>query len=112
MPVEYLVRISLPDDGWDVNMLEETCWKAGKEAAQGLFLSALEQRDQGVVALAEGDSKGKVRRYLTTRMGIIGFHRSEAPGQPQFIMIRILLKAKVYPVSSSMVNWYAASWVS
>ena len=31
MQVEYLVRISLPDDGWDVNMLEEACWKAGYE---------------------------------------------------------------------------------
>jgi len=43
MQVEYLVRISLPDDGWDVNMLEETCWKASKEAGQKLLVSALEQ---------------------------------------------------------------------
>ena len=44
MQVEYLVRISLADDGWNVNMLEEACWKAGREASRGLFLSALEQR--------------------------------------------------------------------
>ena len=50
MQVEYLVRISLPDDGRDVNILEEACWKAGREASQGLFLSALEQRDREVVA--------------------------------------------------------------
>ena len=62
MQVEYLVRISLPDDGWDVNMLEEACWKGGREASQRLFLSALEQRDREVVALAEGDNKGKVMR--------------------------------------------------
>ena len=30
MQVECLVRISLPDEGWDVNMLEATCWKAGR----------------------------------------------------------------------------------
>ena len=77
MQVEYLVRISLPDDGWDVNMLEEACWEAGREASQGLFLSALEQRDREVVALAEGKEKGKVMRYLTTRLGVIGFRREK-----------------------------------
>ncbi len=41
MQVEYLARISLPDDGWDVNMLEEACWEAGREASRGLFLLAL-----------------------------------------------------------------------
>lgn len=72
------MRISLPDDGWDVNMLEEACWKAaGREASQGLHLSALEQRDREVVALAEGEDKGKVRRYLTTRLGIIAFQREK-----------------------------------
>ncbi len=76
MPVEYLVRISLPDDGWDVNMLEETCWKAGKEAAQGLFLSALEQRDQGVAALAEGDSKGSYPLDKATGLSGVGCRRS------------------------------------
>ena len=59
MQVEYLVRISLPDDGWDVNMLEEACWKVGREARQGLFLSALEQRDREVVALAKGEEGGR-----------------------------------------------------
>ena len=52
MQVEYLVRISLPDKGWDVNMLEEVCWRAGREASQRLFLSGLEQGDREVVALA------------------------------------------------------------
>lgn len=60
MHVEYLIRISLLDNGWDVNMLEEACWKAGREAGQGLFLSALEQRDREVVALAGEEGKGKV----------------------------------------------------
>jgi len=41
MQVEYLARISLSDDGWDVNMLEEACWEAGREASRGLFLLAL-----------------------------------------------------------------------
>ena len=82
MQVEYLVRISLPDEGWDVNMLEETCWRAGREtASQGLFLLGLEQRDREVVALAEGDNKGKVPPWLTTRLGIIGFRREKVnPG--------------------------------
>jgi len=77
MQVEYLVRISLPDDGGDVNMLEDACWKADREASQGLFLLALEQRDREVAALAEGEGKGKVMRYLTTRLGVIGFRREK-----------------------------------
>ncbi len=77
MQVEYLVRISLPDEGWDVNMLEEACWKAGREASQGLFLSALEQRNEEVVALAGKESKGKTMRYLTTRLGNITFYREK-----------------------------------
>jgi hypothetical protein len=68
---------TLPDEGWDVNMLEEVCWRAGREAGQRLFLSALEQRDQEVVALAHGDNKGKVLRWLTTRLGIICFRREK-----------------------------------
>ncbi len=77
MQVEYLVRISLPDGGWDVNMLEEACWKAGREASQGLFLSALEQRDEEVVALAGKESKDKVMRYLTARLGNITLYREK-----------------------------------
>jgi len=73
MQVEYLVRIGLPNEGWDVNMLEGRY----TEASQGLFLSALEQRDREVAALVEGDNKGKVPRWLTTRLGIIGFRREK-----------------------------------
>ena len=62
MQAEYLVRISLPDEEWDVNMLEEACWKASGEAGQGLFVSALQQKDQEVVTLAAGEPKGKVPR--------------------------------------------------
>ena len=43
MQVEYLATMSLPDDGWDVNMLEEVCWKAAGNAAKELFLRALRQ---------------------------------------------------------------------
>jgi hypothetical protein len=77
MQVEYLARISLPDEGWDVNMLEEACWKAGREASQGLFLLALGQRDGEAVASVEGENKGKVRRYLVTRFGIVAFRREK-----------------------------------
>jgi len=80
MQVEYLVRISLPDEGWDVNMLEEVCWRASREAGQGLFVSSLEQLDQKVVALAQGDNKGKVPRWLTTRLGHICFRREKVHG--------------------------------
>ena len=80
MQVEYLVRISLPDEGWDVNMLEEACWGASREAGQGLFVSALQQKDQEAVALAQGDNKGKVSRWLTTRLGYICFHREKVHG--------------------------------
>ena len=80
MQVEYLVRISLPDEGWDVNMLEEACWRASREAGQKLFISALEQRDQEVVALTTGENKGKVRRWLTTRLGHICFRREKVHG--------------------------------
>ena len=58
-------------------MLEEACWKAGREASQRLFLSALEQRGREVAALAEGEGKGKVIRYLTTRLGVISFYREK-----------------------------------
>jgi len=80
MQVEYLVRISLPDEGWDVNMLEEACWRASREAGQKLFISALEQRDQEVVALTTGENKGKVPRWLTTRLGHICFRREKVHG--------------------------------
>ena len=80
MQVEYLVRISLPDEGWDVNMLEEACWKASREAGQKLFISALEQRDEEVVALANGENKGKVPRWLTTRLGYLCFRREKVHG--------------------------------
>jgi hypothetical protein len=58
-------------------MLEEACRKAGKEASQGLFLLALGQRDGEVVASVEGEKKGKVRRYLVTRFGIVAFWREK-----------------------------------
>jgi hypothetical protein len=77
MQVEYLVRISLPDEGWDVNILEEACWKAGKKASQGLFLLALGRRDEKVLAVAEGKKKGKLPRYLVTRFGVITFRREK-----------------------------------
>jgi hypothetical protein len=80
MQVEYLARISLPDEGWDVNMLEEACWRASREAGQGLFISSLEQLDQKVVALAQGDNKGKIPRWLTTRLGHICFRREKVHG--------------------------------
>ena len=80
MQVEYLARISLPDEGWDVDMLEEACWKASREAGQKLFVSALEQRDAEVVALAKGKTKGKVRRWLTTRLGYLSFRREKVLG--------------------------------
>jgi len=78
--VQYLVRISLPDAGWDVNTLEEACWKAGITASQGLFLLALRQRDREVVTLVRGDNRGKVRRYLVTRFGVVAFQREKVRG--------------------------------
>ena len=80
MQVEYLVRISLPDEGWDVNMLEDAWWGASREASQGLLVSALQQKDQEVVALAQGDNKGKVPRWLTTRLGYICFYQEKVHG--------------------------------
>lgn len=80
MQVEYLVRISLPDEGWDVNMLEEACWKATREASQNLFISALEQRDEQVMALTTGEKKGKVPRWLTTRFGYLCSRREKVHG--------------------------------
>jgi len=77
MQVEYLARISLPDEGWDVNTLEEACWKAGREASKGLFLLAVAKRDEETVALAEGKQKGKVPRYLVTRFGMVTLRREK-----------------------------------
>ena len=56
-------------------MLEEACWKAGREASQRLFLLALGQRDREAMASVGRGNKGKVRRYLVTRFGIVGFQR-------------------------------------
>jgi hypothetical protein len=74
------VTISLPDDDWDVDMLEGACWKASREAGQNLFISALEQRDEEEVALASGENKGKVPRWLTTRLGHLCFRREKVHG--------------------------------
>lgn len=54
MQVEYLATISSPDEGWDVNMIEEACLEAAREAAKQIFLKALKQRERKVLAKAEG----------------------------------------------------------
>jgi hypothetical protein len=77
MQVEYLVTLSLPDEGWDVNQLEEACWQAGQEAGRRLFLKGLEQREEEVLERVNGERKGKVRHYLTTRLGVIIFERQK-----------------------------------
>jgi hypothetical protein len=81
MQVEYLATMSLPDDGWDVNMLEEACWKAARNAARELFLRALKQEEGKVLARVEGEKKGEARRYLTTRLGLITFYRQKLKRQ-------------------------------
>jgi len=77
MQVEYLATISLPDEGWDVNVLEEQCWEAARRTGKELFLQALEQRGERALAEAVGEKKGEVRRYLTTRLGAITFFREK-----------------------------------
>ena len=81
MQVEYLATMSLPDEGWDVNILEEACWKAARNAAKELFLQALKQEERTVLAKVEGERKGEVRRYLTTRLGLITFYRQKLKRQ-------------------------------
>jgi hypothetical protein len=71
LQVEYLASISLLDEGWDVNMLEEACLKAARNAAKELLLQALRQVEKSLLAKEEGERKGKVRRFLTTRCGRI-----------------------------------------
>ena len=71
MQVEYLVRIGSPDEDWGLNMLEPACWKAVREAGQGLFLMTMQQRDREAVDLADSETKSKVRRYLTTILSVI-----------------------------------------
>jgi hypothetical protein len=77
MQLEYLATISLPDEGWDVSTLEEQCWEAARRVGKELFIQALEQRGEKVMAKAAGDKKGEVRRYLTTRLGAITFCREK-----------------------------------
>ena len=77
MQVEYLARISLPDEGWDVSTLEEACWKASREAIKGLLLLAVAKRNEETVALVWGKQKGKVPRYLVTRFGMVTFRREK-----------------------------------
>lgn len=81
MQVEYLVTISLPDEGWNVNMLEEACWSAARNAAKQLFLQALRQEEKRVLAKAEGERKGEIRRYLTTKLGLVTFYRQKLKRQ-------------------------------
>lgn len=59
MQVEYLATISLPDEGWDVNALEEQCWGAARRTGKELFLQALEQRGERALAEAVGEKKGE-----------------------------------------------------
>ena len=77
MQVEYLATMSLPDEGWDLDTLEEQCWEVARHTGKELFLHALEQRGEKVVAEAVGEKKGEVRRYLTTRLGAITFSREK-----------------------------------
>ena len=49
MPVEYLAT-TLLDEGWDVNILEEACLEAARNAARQLFLEALKQKEKKVLA--------------------------------------------------------------
>ena len=81
MQVEYLATMSLPNEGWDVNMLEEACWEAARKAARELFLQALRQEERKVLAKVEGEKKGEARRYLTTRLGLITFYRQKLKRQ-------------------------------
>ena len=71
MEVKYLATVTIPDESWDVNQLEEACWEAGRD----LFLLALEQVEEKVLAQGLGEKKGKVGHYLTTRLGAITFYR-------------------------------------
>jgi hypothetical protein len=81
MQVEYLATMSLPDEGWDVNMLEEACFKAARNAARELFLRALKQEEGKVLVKVEGEKKGEARRYLTTKLGLITFYRQKLKRQ-------------------------------
>lgn len=75
MEVKYLATITIPDEGWDVNQLEEACWEAGQKAGRVLFLRALRQIEEKVLTQDLEEKKGKVRHYLTTRLGAITFYR-------------------------------------
>ena len=81
MQVEYLATMSLPDEGWDVNMLEEACWQAARNAAKELFLQALRREEKKRLAKVEGERKGEARRYLTTRLGLITLYRQKLKRQ-------------------------------
>lgn len=77
MEVKYLATINISDEGWDVNQLEKVCWEAGQEAGRVLFLRALRQIEEKVLAQDSGEKKGKVRHYLTIRLGAITFYRQK-----------------------------------
>lgn len=55
MQVKYLATVSLPDEGWDVNMLEEICLEEARKAARELFLRALRHQEEKLLS----DRKGK-----------------------------------------------------
>jgi len=81
MQVEYIATLSLPDEGWDINMLEEACWKTGRETAKNIFLEAIRKKEEKLLSKVEGEKKGEARRYLTTRLGLITFYRQKIKRQ-------------------------------
>lgn len=63
MEVKYLATITIPDEGWDVNQ-EEACWEAGQKASRDLFLRALRQVEEKVLAQDSGEKKGRCSNAL------------------------------------------------
>jgi len=63
VPVEYLAT-TLPDEGWDVNMLEEACLEAARNATKQLFLEALKQKEKKVLAKVDGGKERQGKAVL------------------------------------------------
>jgi len=77
--VKETLEISIPQDGLDVNRLEEALAEAFKEFQERVMSRALEEMEKGVLEEEQGRvvKKGKAERYLCTRFGWIRYERQK-----------------------------------
>jgi len=77
--VQETLQIIVPQEGLDVNRLEEALAEAFREFEKRVMRKALEEMERGVLEEEQGRvvKKGKRSKYLCTRFGWIRFPRQK-----------------------------------